>query len=608
MSTKNSLSRHSLTTLASICFVLLLIPGAISLFLIIHGYKQNRDLIEKNNYSREKIVLKKTVLNEVAYINQLSIESEDNYRTELRDTVNSVFAAAEEIYLNRWGSNSVISMRQILVDRIKSSITHSKSYPVFILSDQGKEITPFTVAEADPLDIAAFCKKSGEGYYTTGRVKTGSSTSPSIIYTRYFQPLRICIGVSVSETEIEQKIRAKIIDYFSLRNSTRDNYFFAATYSGLSLAGLAPGQNLLEALDKDGEPVVKKMIETARGGGGFLEYNFPELEGFDSKHKISYIHPVFDESWFLAYGKYLEDIDSGIKPQKSRLHANYMQQLTILITIIFIFSLFIVYIAFTISKRIAHQFSAFSGQYTRASETREEMDVSELIFSEFKELARLSNTIVLKERESEEKLIKSLKEKEILIKEIHHRVKNNLQIISSLIGLQANYTNNQTTLTILKETSSRIRSMGIIHEKIYQTKDLTEVRAQDYISTIVDELFYSYSVNQNIIEMVKNIDNISFTMDTAIPLGLIINELLTNSIKHAFKENQKGIIRVSLKDFDNRIEIIVSDNGIGIPIKEEMEKRSRLGMQLIQGLTSQLNAELTIVAKNGTKTKITIQK
>jgi len=218
----------------------------------------------------------------------------------------------------------------------------------------------------------------------------------------------------------------------------------------------------------------------------------------------------------------------------------------------------------------------------------------------------------LKQRiEAEEKLKASLKEKEALLKEIHHRVKNNLQIISSLLNLQAGYIKDEYYQNLFKESQNRIKSMVLIHEKLYQSKDLANIKADDYIEGLVRHLFHSYGVKPKAVVLKKNIKNVTLNIDTAIPCGLIINELISNSLKHAFPRSLPRSPEITLKLFQdkrNRTVLIVSDNGVGLPKNIDFKKTKSLGLQLVSALVEQLGGIITVEVKEGTKFTITFKK
>jgi two-component sensor histidine kinase len=204
----------------------------------------------------------------------------------------------------------------------------------------------------------------------------------------------------------------------------------------------------------------------------------------------------------------------------------------------------------------------------------------------------------------ERKVIESLHEKEVLLKEVHHRVKNNMQIISSLLNLQINYVDEEEAVNVLKESQNRVKSMAMIHEKLYMSDDLVHINFVDYIQSLVKNLFYSYNIEETQIKPILEIENVSLNMETAVPCGLIISELVSNSLKYAFPNDLKGEILVSLKSVDDRYELIISDNGVGLPEEIDFNNLETLGLLLVNNLTEQIDGELTIKRSPGTEFKI----
>jgi len=212
----------------------------------------------------------------------------------------------------------------------------------------------------------------------------------------------------------------------------------------------------------------------------------------------------------------------------------------------------------------------------------------------------------LARRRVEEQLKASLQEKEVLLKEIHHRVKNNFQIISSLLNLQSNYIQDKQDLEFFKISQRRIEAMALLHEKLYQSQDLARINAAEYIPDLVSSLFYSYEVTASIIDLKLNIEPVFLSLDAAIPCGLIINELVLNSLKHAFSNKTSGGIFVAFsRVINSRFILIVSDNGIGLPEDFDFRNTESLGLQLVNALTSQLLGTIELDRSRGTEFKIT---
>ena len=206
---------------------------------------------------------------------------------------------------------------------------------------------------------------------------------------------------------------------------------------------------------------------------------------------------------------------------------------------------------------------------------------------------------------AEIKIKESLREKEVLLQEIHHRVKNNLQVISSLLDLQSQYIQSQAMLEIFRESQSRIRSMALVHEKLYQSKDCAKINFVDYVETLTSYLFQVYGVNAENITLNLNIEDISLNIDTAIPCGLIINELTSNSLKYAFPNRREGAIAITFKSRrDGQLELIIKDNGIGLLADINLDHAKSLGLKLVNVLTKQLEGTIAVNRSDGTEFKI----
>lgn len=213
---------------------------------------------------------------------------------------------------------------------------------------------------------------------------------------------------------------------------------------------------------------------------------------------------------------------------------------------------------------------------------------------------------ITQRKKAEAEIKRSLKEKETLLREIHHRVKNNMQIISSLLRLQSTYIKNKDDAEIFKESHNRIYSMSLIHEKLYQSRDFTNIDFKVYVRDLVIGLFHSYGTDESRINPKISAGNVPIGIDSAIPCGLIINELVTNSLKYAFPDGRKGEINICLGvEGEHEFELKISDNGVGIPESIDFEKTDTLGLHLVKILAeNQLHGEITEDRKNGTEFKI----
>jgi PAS domain S-box-containing protein len=220
-------------------------------------------------------------------------------------------------------------------------------------------------------------------------------------------------------------------------------------------------------------------------------------------------------------------------------------------------------------------------------------------------IAIVGNIIDVTERKEYENAIdKSLREKEILLQEIHHRVKNNLAIISSLIELQKDGLSDEMQ-EVFQETQTRIRSIALVHEKLYQTEHLAEIDISEYVSDLSRIITQTFTGKNRNIEFREDIDSVKISIINAVPLGLLINELLSNAFKHAFKNGRDGIISISFKKVKGEYVVSVEDNGAGLPEGFDINEQTSMGMTLVKTLTRQIQGEMTITSDEWTRFEIT---
>jgi two-component sensor histidine kinase/putative methionine-R-sulfoxide reductase with GAF domain len=212
---------------------------------------------------------------------------------------------------------------------------------------------------------------------------------------------------------------------------------------------------------------------------------------------------------------------------------------------------------------------------------------------------------ILERKSGEEKIKASLKERELLLKEIHHRVKNNLQVISALLRLQCGFTKDAETRKLFDETQNRIKSMSLIHEQLYRSIDLKRIDFTKYIRNLAYHLFRSYGVSSETLSLEIRGNNIKLNIDTAISCGLIINEVVSNSLKYAFPEDKKGRVYIDISsDAENKYTLIIGDNGIGLPNDIDFRNTETLGLQVVTTLVEQIEGTIELDRSNGTEFKI----
>ena len=242
-------------------------------------------------------------------------------------------------------------------------------------------------------------------------------------------------------------------------------------------------------------------------------------------------------------------------------------------------------------------------------ETHEIRDIAPRIA----ELERVNKDLekkIAEQERAEGQLTASLLEKETLLREVHHRVKNNMQVISSLLKIQSGYVNDDVR-GMFEECQHRILAMSLVHENLYKSQDMASVDFKEYIKTLLHDVFwsYGYGVSTGRIKLEMNVEDVSFSVGDAMSCGLIINELVSNSLKHAFPEGRSGKIKVSLRALgEGRFELVVGDDGIGVPQHLDFRDVATLGMHLVILLAEdQLRGAIELDRTGGTEFLITFE-
>ena len=215
--------------------------------------------------------------------------------------------------------------------------------------------------------------------------------------------------------------------------------------------------------------------------------------------------------------------------------------------------------------------------------------------------------LALQRKETQEKTQAALREKEVLLREIHHRVKNNLQVISSLLNLQARILDHPQALEMLKESQNRVRSMAMVHEQLHRSRDLSRIHFGEYVRNLAASLFCSYGVDSARVALRVDVDEVYFGINTAIPCGLMIQEIVYNSLKHAFPSDQSGEIRIALQsEVDDHRVLVVEDNGIGLPRGVKCCETDSLGLRLVRIFVEQVDGTASCESDEGLRFEIKI--
>jgi len=233
---------------------------------------------------------------------------------------------------------------------------------------------------------------------------------------------------------------------------------------------------------------------------------------------------------------------------------------------------------------------------------RDKDKTKEQLINELKQLREQKQTAV-------EKIRQTLKEKELLLQEVYHRTKNNMEMVCSLLVIQTAHTNDEY-IKIFRDIENRIRCMALVHEHLYNSKDFSNMNLKEYITNLVNLLMKSYQIYSDRISVLLELDNVFVSIDKAIVCGLILNELVSNSLKYAFPYEMSGKIRISLKDKGKgELLLQISDNGIGFPENFEIRKSDTLGLKLIFNIVEcQLNGKIKFDLENGVSCQIRFRK
>lgn len=416
----------------------------------------------------------------------------------------------------------------------------------------------------------------------------------TIVYVQPLPEYGFLLGTTEQEETILYDIEVQIRRTLAEIPVEDDEYLFGGTYDGISIIGPSVGRNMWDAQDSDGIHVVRSLSQIAQAGGGFLNYHLPASTGLEPIPKTSYVRGIDRFGWYVGIG-FNRDTADSINAERREMIAGFLRSR---ITIIVLALLVLIGLAVVASMWFARAFdrniAGFTEFAVHAAKDRRLIDESQIEFVEFRRLAASINAMV-------ETLRAAIDEKSVLLQEVHHRVKNNMQIISSLLSLQEENEDSAEHGGVFVQTRNRVGAMALVHEQLYQSHTLTALSVCPYVQDLVVHIRQSYerpgSTWQNVVEC----EEIELSLDRSIPLGLIITELVSNAFKYA--ESEKPALLVAIRrdpEDPDMVELEVRDGGAGFSPEDPLTGRG-LGITLVDSLVKQLHGSRTVVVENGTR-------
>lgn len=618
----NSLSK-SLFINTSIVLLLLLFSLAGSfLWLERLDYQRNIENFETEFMQENRDLVKNEVKDVLQYVQFRDGGLLTRTKNQVKSRVENVYQILEYVHEKMPPSSSQEEIVTEIVKTIKPLNFNNSEQYFFINSldgmsilyppDPGMENTNLLETTVDQntkvmSHLIKTAKTEQEGFVTYKWPHPEKETGlyNKLAYIKTFEPLGIFIGSGDYLMHMEEEIQTETLSWISKLRFGNDGYIFVLDSEGNMLSHIDPEydeRSLIDYRDPNGVPVVKEILRVAQtqGDGGFLQYLWRKPSDGTQAPKISFVQYYESWDWVFGAGVYLDTLQKQIDVQLSQYKIRMWTRIWISLGIFLCIAVLSVALVLFMSKKVERSLHLFADFFQNAITTYTLINPASLKYREFRKIADYANTMVSEYNHARRSMQFSLKEKETLLKEVHHRVKNNLQLISSILNLQSSHLKDEALLQYFKESQSRIFTIASVHEELYESENFSKVDLKAYINRIVPDLVHLYS-NATLISYDIDADTVSVELSTAIPLGLILNEVITNSIQHAFPKYESGHISVRCKKTGKNIVFSVKDDGIGIPDTVQRNHPDTLGIQLIDTLTTQIKSTYTITNRSGGK-------
>ena len=593
-----------------------------------HDFGIRMDNMRTEHVEQQKQMSKREVERVVNMINYERTQSEALAKKEIKSRAFEAYSIIQNIYEKNKPLKSDARIQKMIVDTLRPIRFNGAKGYYFIHSLSGENILDPTVHSVNGQNIINFQDSRGEyvvkkeldllrkkedGFlisYWPKPDKESTKDFKKMTFVKIFRPYNWTIGTGLYVDDIEERIKTTWMERINNIRYGKNSvgYLFAGSWRGISLAhGAQPnliGTDILEYEDSRGNKTSQLLIAASKKkDGGYANFWWRKPDTGEERPKIAYAKGVPEWELLVATGVYMDDIENYIKPLQMALNAQIKTKVLISIIIVAIaFALFL-FLFNLLSNRLRKDFNLFISFFDQAAFSNKKIDKEKLGIMEFILLSDSANHMVTERKQAEDQIKASLKEKETLLQEIHHRVKNNMQVISGLLKLQADRSEHIQIKQSLKESQNRVYAMSAVHETIYGSGNLAEINLREYVPKITNMLTQAYPIDSSLIGWKIESDDIRIGIEQASPLGLIINELISNSLIHAFPNGKSGRISVKIRKLEhNHVEVILMDNGIGLPLEFDLEVNSNLGLQLVKGLVeNQLDGQIEVFENGGAR-------
>ena len=618
--TQNSLSKSLFVN--SIVGLLLLFITLAGSFLWLQRieYRRATNQLETEFLQQNKDMVRGEVNDVFEYVRFRDNGLMERIKTGVKSRVSNAYAVVEQLYSELSPSAARDEILAEIVEAIRLlSLNRSSDY-IFINSLEGESLlNPFTpslegsnlLESGDPQErqvmqsLVRTARETGAGFTT---YKWPMPDDPDILhdkvtYIEVFEPLQIFIGSGEYLTHIETEIQQETLEWISHLRFGNEGYIFVVESTGLMLSHIDAEydrRNLRNYRDPDGFPVVQAIIDTAISDeeGGYVEYLWEKPSTGRQAPKLSFVKYYENWNWVFGAGVYLDALQVQLDSRLTEYRRRSWTRIGIALGLFAFVAVLSLVLVLLMTRKVERSLQLFADFFQNSVRTYTHIEPDSLRYREFKKIAQYANRMVTEYHISRRRIENSLMEKETLLKEVHHRVKNNLQLISSILNLQSTYLDDDSLLQYFKESQSRIFTMASVHEELYESENFQKIDLGTFLNRIVPDLVHLYSQSTMITYEVEA-EEILVELNLAIPVGLIANEIVTNSIQHAFPKYPSGHINISCRKADNTVELSISDNGIGIPASYNSEEPHSLGIQLIDTLVKQIHASYEIHNENG---------